>query len=182
MQNFTKILSDIDVVPLLRQLEQNPQLWNIDDSWTRGKVGSSIYETDNIVLRFNKSSVPGLNDWDKGAFSILDTAQKIIFDVMRAIPGEHLGKVIITRLQPGEVIKPHIDRMPPGMAPYFQRYQIPLSVAAGVIFHCGDEQLYMEPGHAYWFDNQIMHSVVNESNETRISMLTDIRPFGGTPS
>ena len=177
MKNFRQILSGIDVAPLLGQIEQNPQLWNIDDAWTKGKVGAAIYETDNIVLRYNKSSRPGLNDWDKPAFAILNEAQKIIFDVMRAIPGEHLGKVVITRLRSGDVIEPHIDRMPPGFPIYFQRFQIPLAAAPGVTFHCGDEHLYMEPGCAYWFDNQVMHSVANESGEDRISMLTDIRPF-----
>ena len=139
MKNFRQILSGIDVAPLLGQIEQNPQLWNIDDAWTKGKVGAAIYETDNIVLRYNKSSRPGLNDWDKPAFAILNEAQKIIFDVMRAIPGEHLGKVVITRLRSGDVIEPHIDRMPPGFPIYFQRFQIPLAAAPGVTFHCGDE-------------------------------------------
>lgn len=177
VSHFHRILSNINVLQLLDQLRGNPQLWNVDDSWTGGKVGSAVYNTDNIVLRYNKSSVTGLNDWSKPAFSILSAAQPIIFDLMRAIPGEHLGKVIITRLRAGEKIDWHIDHMPPGIPPYFQRYQIPLSIFPGVTFHCGNEVLCMEPGTAWWFNNQITHAVFNDSSEDRISMLTDIRPF-----
>jgi aspartyl/asparaginyl beta-hydroxylase (cupin superfamily) len=85
--------------------------------------------------------------------------------------------VIITRLAPGETIDWHIDQMPPGIPPYFERYQIPLHVPPKVRFVVGDEALYMEPGTAWWFDNQTMHAVFNDSDEDRISMLTDIRPF-----
>jgi Aspartyl/Asparaginyl beta-hydroxylase len=177
LRNFRQVMSGIDPDPLLRQIEQNPQLWSQETEWTHGKVGSAIYKTDNIVLRYNRSSAPGLNDWDKPAFSTLSEAQPIILDLMRAIPGEHLGKVVITRMRPKEAIESHIDLMPPGISPYFQRYQIPLSVDPGVVFYCGGEQLWMEPGMAWWFDNQAMHGVVNWSGEDRISMLTDIRPF-----
>ena len=175
--NFRQVHFNIDVEPLLVQLRGNPQLWNLDDSWSHGKQGSAIYDVDTIVLRYNKSSVPGLNDWSRPAFNTLSAAQSIIFDLMRAIPGEHLGKVLITRLRAGEKIDWHIDHMPPGIPQYFQRYQIPLSVADGVRFAVGDEELYMKPGTAWWFDNQTTHAVFNDSSEDRISMLTDIRPF-----
>ena len=177
MSHFRQILSNINIEPLLSQLRGNPQLWNSDEAWTGGKIGSAIYNTDNIVLRYNKSSVPGLNDWSRAAFNLLSAAQDIIFDVMRALPGEHLGKVIITRLRAGEKIDWHIDHMPPGIPQYFQRYQIPLSVAPGVRFVVEDEELFMPPGTAWWFDNQKSHAVFNDSAEDRISMLTDIRPF-----
>jgi hypothetical protein len=176
--NFRQVLSDIDVAPLLHQISDNPQLWNTDESWSKYKNNAVIENVENIVLRYNKSSLPGLNDWDKKAFGILSAAQKIIFDLMRAIPGEHLGKVLITRLRPGEIIRDHIDTWPVvGTKPYFQRYQIPLAVASGVIFKVLDEELHMRPGEAWWFDNQAMHSVINNSDEDRISMLADIRPF-----
>jgi hypothetical protein len=172
---FQQILSDIDVQPLRAQLADHEELWNSDDTWTKGKP--LLGATTTIVLRYNKSSVSGLNDWNRPAFKMLSEAVKIIFDVMHAIPGEHLGKVMISRLHPGEKIDWHIDRMPPGITPYFQRYQIPLQVAEGVRFCVEDEDQYMAPGTAWWFDNQRMHAVFNDSSEDRVSMFTDIRPF-----
>lgn len=177
MKNFRQILSGIDVAPLLAQLAEHPKLWRTQTEWTAKKLESPIYETENIVLRYNKSSQPYLNDWDRSAFHVLTAAKDIIFAVMAAIPGEHLGKIVITRLKPGEKIDTHIDSMPPGIPLYFERYQIPLQVEKGVWFHCGDEKLYMKPGEAWWFNNQLPHAVFNDSKTDRISMLTDIRPF-----
>jgi hypothetical protein len=42
------------------------------------------------------------------------------------------------------------------------------------------EELYMEPETAWWFDNQRMPAVFNDSDTDRISMFADTRPFGGT--
>jgi hypothetical protein len=172
MKYFTKIQDNIDVQPLLDQLKQHPHLWNASDQWSAGKINSAIEKVDNIVLRYNKSP-----DWNKPAFSILSEAQTIIFDLMRAIPGEHLGKVLITRLRAGQIIDDHIDMMPLGIPPYYQRYQIPLDVKPNVVFHCGDEHVEMRSGESWWFNNQVTHSVHNNSDEDRISMLCDIRPF-----
>ena len=193
MKNFRKVLSGIDVQSLLRQLQDHPDLWGKDTEWTRkkGARAEAIYNEENIVLRYLTLGM-GLDrrlflfeegrdrdNWTRPAFHVLTAAQPIVFDLMRAVPGEHLGHVIITRLPPGGKITPHIDRWPTVVAgpPYWQRHQIPLSAAPGVTFHCGGEHLYMEPGCAYWFDNQVLHSITNESGEDRISMLVDIRPF-----
>lgn len=80
-------------------------------------------------------------------------------------------------MRPGEVIEPHIDYLPPGYPLIYKRYQIPLLAKPGVRFICGDEELYMKPGYIYWFDNQVTHSVHNNSDEDRISMRVDLRPF-----
>lgn len=178
MKNFRKVLSGIDTAPLLQQIADHPELWNSDEEWRNAKQTTVLYAVNNIILRGVRRTPPGQSpQWDRKAFSVLYTAQPIVMDVLRAIPGEHLGNVAISRMAPGEVIAPHIDQMPPGIPRYYQRYQIPLSVKPGVEFHCGDEQLFMEPGNAYWFNNGIMHSVVNGSAADRIIMRVDIRPF-----
>jgi len=172
MKNFVRLQTGIDVQPLLHQIAEYPNLWNASDQWSAGNVKPAIEAVDNIVLRYNRSP-----DWNKPAFWLLSAAQKIIFDLMRVIPGEHLGKVLITRLRPGQTIPDHIDIMPPGIPLYYHRFQIPLNVKPGVVFRCGEEQLEMRPGEAWWFNNQLLHSVHNNSDHDRISMLCDIRPF-----
>jgi hypothetical protein len=102
----------------------------------------------------------------------------IVNEVVRAVRGVDQGKVIITRLRAGDVVPEHVDHMPPGLPVYWNRYQIPLSADPDVISRCGDEQVFMEPGHAWWFNNQLPHSV-GMSDKDRISILVDIR---GAPS
>ena len=190
MKNFHQILSGIDPGPLLTQLEAHPELWSFETEWTRKKRGSAIYNEENIVLRyltlgmgegarlFLYEEERDRDNWTRPNFHILDTAKPIVFGLMRAVPGEHLGHVIITRLPPGEKITPHTDQWHPAAgAPYWQRYQVPLRADPGVWFYCGDERLYMEPGNAYGFNNQVEHGVANDSCADRISMIVDIRPF-----
>lgn len=188
VKNFRLVMSGIDVQPLLDQVAAHPTLWNADDAWTRAKGHDCVlYAMNDIILRYMDPTPSHLpKRYNREAFTLLHAAQRIVLDLMRAVPGDALGKVIISRMVPGEVIKPHIDLMPlinphvPSLGripPSYQRYQIPLHVKPGAVFQCGDEKLYMEPGTAWWFDNQIIHSVANDSNEDRISMLCDIRPF-----
>jgi hypothetical protein len=169
LSNFRKVLSGIDISPLLNQVLAHPNLWNTDDSWTRNKPNSVLYATDNIVLRYNSGQV-----WNRSSLFILTEVRPIIDALMQAIPGEVLGKILISRMTPGQTIAPHIDYWPAPGAPFYQRYQIPISVSPACIFRCGDEDLFMEPGNAYWFNNQVEHSVINNSSDVRISMLTDI--------
>src|SRR6185437_16688397 len=104
MRHFRKVTDRLNPEPLLRQLAAQPQLWNQGlEAWKQRKQGSALYDTDGvIILRDNKSSAPGLNDWSKPVFSVLSAAQDLLLDVMRAIPGEHLGKIVISRMKPGE--------------------------------------------------------------------------------
>lgn len=181
MRNFRRVMIGIDVSSLLALVEAHPELWNSDEVFQAAKGPDNVlYATENMVLRYTDQGplhMPKRHNrphfWPE--------AQKIVFDLMHAVRGEHLGPVVISRMRPGEIIKPHIDQMPPGVLPFVQRYQIPLAASHGVHFICGDEDVVMEPGEAWWFDNQAMHSVVNHSDYDRISLRCDIRPFGGDP-
>lgn len=182
MRNFSCVLSNIDPAPLMMQLTDHPELWNNDSTLREDKANTVLYALNNISLRRIKSipeqragSGPPFINFE--AFDILWSAKDIVFELMHQLHGEILSQVVISRMRPGEVIEPHIDRLPPGYPLIYQRYQIPLSVKRGVRFICGDEELFMEPGNAYWFDNQVTHSVHNDSSEDRISMRVDLRPF-----
>jgi hypothetical protein len=173
MQNFKEILDNIDVNPLLKQLSEHQELWDTNSAWTRDKDASSVTKTiENITLRMNQSP-----DWNKPAFNVLNAAIPITFDLMRAVPGELLGKVVILRLKPGAVVKPHRDTMPAGCERVYERYQVPLQCDPTVKFNCGEDSEYLPPGKAFWFESRNVHSMINTSNTDRISILIDIKPF-----
>lgn len=174
-------MSGIDIAPLLAQVRAHPELWDIDDIWTRNKPNSAIYGVSNIVLRWNK-----IVDGDKESFSILWEARSIVDGIVDACGADFLGKVLITRLRPGQNINPHIHVSPRGVPRVYHTFQVPLSVAPGCVFGCADEdprdsglweenQIHMEPGNVYWFENTVSHWVTNNSDQERISMLMDIR-------
>ena len=144
-------------------------------------------------LRYNKFE-PGDDFVDKVCASIdvvdypgwhaLPAAHPFVFGLMTRVKGVHLGRVMITRVAPGIAIPPHSDRIEeaetqfPDRVPsaiYYDRYHVVLASALGVVFRTGDESVYMAPGEAWWFNNNIPHEVINNSATDRIHLICDIR-------
>jgi hypothetical protein len=173
MSNFRRVLTDIDVRPLLGQVANHSKLWNTNSSRT-SVVSTVHYAVDDIILRFPGK---GVENWNLSPFNALTEAQPIVFRLMGVVWGELLGRVVISRLPPGRTIPPHIDRLQNDRTMFYHRYQVPLASEPGVEFHIEDEQMFLEPGNAYWIANTKQHWVVNNSNAERISMIVDIRPF-----
>lgn len=171
-KHFKEVLPNINVQPLLRQINDHPELWNTDS--VRTSVAATVhYNVDDIILRYTGRG----ENWNSAALNILNEAQPIVFRLMARVWGELLGRVIISKLPPGKIIPKHKDRMPINAPMFYQRFQIPIVGEPGVEFHIEDEQLYLEPGKAYWIANTLDHWVINNSNRDRISMVVDIRPF-----
>lgn len=196
MRNFQQVAAGIDVLPLLHAIALQPQLWNANKTRT-WHPQSAHRVVDDILLRYNDydaergddfvervcSEIPVMN---LPAFAALPQAAPIVFGLMARVMGEHLGRVFISRMAPGVCIPPHTDRIAPAeeafpdkMPPavYYERYQVALKAAPGVVFRAGDETVFMEPGSIWWFDNCVEHEVLNHSQDDRISLVIDIRPF-----
>jgi hypothetical protein len=195
MRHFQLIATGVDPLPLLHAIALQPQLWNADRTRT-WHPQSAHRVVDDILLRYNEFN-PDTDDFvervcseltavNKPAWALLPQATPIIFALMARLNGEHLGRVFISRMAPGICIPPHTDRIAPaeeafpGKIPpavYYERYQIALKAHPGVLFRAGDETVFMEPGTIWWFDNCVEHEVVNHSQDDRISLVVDIRPF-----
>jgi hypothetical protein len=194
MRNF-QFIATIDPLPLLHAVTLRPDLWNSNTTRTH-HAQSAHRVVDDILLRYNAfdpatddfveavcSEIPSVN---MPAFAALPQAVPIVFGLMARVMGEHLGRAFISRMAPGVCIPPHTDRIleaerqfpdkvPPAV--YFSRYQIALKASPGVVFRAEDEEVFMEPGTIWWFNNEVVHEVRNHSAEDRISLVVDIRPF-----
>lgn len=191
MRNF-QFIGNAETLPLFHAVQRQPELWNANRMRTTHKA-SPHTQVDDILLRFidlngygesgeygseeekklTKAALDQHESINYSAFSKLPQARKIIFDLMRTVEGERLGRVIITRLPPGKIISPHIDSG--DHAAYFDRYHCILQNENGSLFRAGNETICMGAGQVWWFDNSIEHEVVNNSSEDRITMIVDIR-------
>jgi len=192
MRNFLKIAENIDVLPVLHEIAAQPELWNQYTVRTFHQQ-SAHRDLDDIVLRYNPFD-PRTDDFVEAVCSRIDVvnypamarlplARQLVMNLMARVQGEHLGRVFISRIRPGGGIPLHSDRIPPAEeafpdrippAVYYDRYHLVLQDAPGTVFQCGGEQLYMPPGTAWWFNNQLDHLVVNNSAEDRIHLVVDI--------
>lgn len=186
MDNFLRIGQGIDTTPLLLAITRRPELWR-EDTYLRDYPQGPFADVESIMLRFPVKRVAETEEElknanslydqheniDYPAYKLLPEARSIVMQIMHAVGGERLGRVMINKIRPGGRIFPHADT--PSHAEYYSRFHCVLLSRPGVEFRCGEEKVYMEQGSVYWFNNKLEHAVENNSAEDRIHMIVDVR-------
>lgn len=186
MNNFQKLATNVNVLPLLLAIKRRPELWKVD-SYLRDYPQGPFGDVESIILRFPPISVHETEEElknhlstfdqhenvDRPEYKTLHEARDLIMPLMTMVQGERLGRCIINKIQPGGRIYPHADT--PAHAEYYSRFHIVLQSSPGVVFISGDEQAYMEQGSIWWFNNKLEHEVINNSGEDRIHLVVDVR-------
>lgn len=175
MQHIMRIGQGINVMPLALQLKRNPELWNVDRARTATE-GSPHREVDDIWARYAADPADGNSPHDSvwyPAYRILPSLREIVFGLMGLVSGERLGGVLITRVPPGATVKPHRDTG--WHAEYYDKFAVQIESHQQQAFCYGDGHLVTAPGDIYWFDNQQVHWVINDSPVDRITLIVCIR-------
>lgn len=174
MRHFLKIGEQVDVVPILAALASRPDLWNVNDLRT-AYPNSPHAEVDDIWVMFNDVTGDVVNDIQAHPFPAWSElpVKDLVLNLMRRVGGVQLGRVIISRLAPGNSIGAHVDQGAP--ATFYQRYHIVLQSLPGCITRSGEEVIQMSGGEAWWFDNRAEHEVINNSADDRIVVVVDVR-------
>lgn len=175
MKHFLCIAGGIDVIPALRELALQPELW--DQNTLRTKHSNTAHgEVNDIWLWFNDTSadvVDAIQTHPFPAWQRLPSLRQMVLDLIRRVDGVQLGRVMVTRLRPGKAITPHVDGGAP--ATFYTRYQIALQSLPGAVFRCENEEVSFRSGEVWWVNNRVEHSVVNNSADDRIVCIVEIR-------
>lgn len=180
MKNLLRLAGGVNVMPLMVQIQRQPELWKAD-TYLRDYPQGPFEDVETIFLRFPPASVTELERstkdqhecvWMDGMLH-LPAARPLIFALMGQVEGERLGRVMINKIRPGGRIFPHADT--PVHAQYWERFHYVLQSAPGVVFRVGEELVHMQTGEAWWFQNLIEHEVINNSAEDRLHLIIDIR-------
>lgn len=186
MRNFLKIADGVDVFPLVHALQRNQDLWDqhkyrttyentphkdVSDIWLRFSDVGKVSDPSNLSPVINDSA-PVWYD----AIQKLPQVKQLIADLMYRVGAYEVGRVLITRLEPGGVILPHADTS----GDYVHlgdiaRYHIVLQGLPGSLFRCGDETVCMQTGEVWRFNAHEVHEVANNSSDDRIHLLVDLR-------
>lgn len=178
MSNFLRIAWGIDVIPALREIAVNSDLWNQNNLRTTHPQ-SPHTQVDDIWLWFNRihanpaETIDDIQTYPYPAWDRLKSLRSMVLDLIRRVDGVQLGRCIVTRMKPGAVITPHVDEGTP--ASFYTRYQIALQSRPGCKFTSGDESETFQSGEVWWVNNREFHGVVNNSAEDRIVCIVDIR-------
>lgn len=188
MKNFQLIDSRVDVVPLKLALQRQPELWNqfgrrttfdntphgkTEDIWCRYRDISDLDTEEKYKANISKPHFPV---WYP-AWHRLPQLRSIVFGMMARVSGEHLGGIFITKIPPGESVLPHSDS---GWHPEFYntKLYLPIQTNKECVFYCGDEEVTMLDGDIWRVDNTKEHSVVNNGNDDRMTLIVCIRCEG----
>lgn len=182
MRHFQQIAAGVDVGPLLLDLRCNPQLWNAHTARTVGD-DSPHREVDDIWLRFRNWSEltsraafaePFVPQFYPGWYR-LPNLRPLVFAVMTRLAAVQLGVVLITRIPPGGQAAPH-DDCGRWAAEFFNvKVALPLATNASCYNTCEKEIVTMQAGDAWIFENQVIHSTVNNGETERITLLISAR-------
>ena len=168
-----KLYEGLDFMPALVELSQSKAWGTIP--FRTSYEGSAHKEVEDIVLRYPILEEPedafdAISCIPYDPWYDLPEIRKIVFDTMRAFEGVQLGKVVVTNLPAGGKIRPHIDE---GVAnEVYTRLQ--LNLFGECEFTVGEETVTMKGGELWVFDNQLEHSVVNNTDKERVALIIDI--------
>jgi hypothetical protein len=180
MKHLFRLAQGINMTPLMAEIQRQPDLWKAD-TYLRDYPQGPFEDVQTIFLRFPPASVSEMEReakdphecvWMDGALH-LPAARPLIFSLMQTVQGERLGRVMLNKIRPGGRIFPHADT--PVHAQYWSRHHYVVQSAPGVVFKVGDEQVHMQNGECWYFDNQQVHEVLNNSGDDRIHLVIDIR-------
>jgi hypothetical protein len=170
------INSGWDVERLTINLLDHPEYWNRYDFRKKAYAHTDM---SDIWVRYNdpKNIGPKFNDehesvWYPIAWEVPEL-QSLSRDVLRYVNGTQLGGVLVTRIPPGGMVKPHIDYG--WHARYYDKFALQLKAEVGQAFCFEDEVLQPETGDLYTFDNSKLHWVVNDSPVDRVTMIICIK-------
>lgn len=93
-----------------------------------------------------------------------------ILEIMQALDSTW-GRSRLMGLDPGAEVPEHVD-----INYYWRthlRIHIPVITNPGVLFHCGEETVHMEPGECWTFDSFRQHRVENRGSERRVHLVVD---------
>ena len=173
MRYFYKLAENVEVLPIMAAIARQPALWDNDDC-RKSFENSPHTQVHDILLRFGTKDGDDLEATDTDLMSKLPRAKEIVLNIMRLVGGSRLGRVVITKVEPGKKIAPHSDVLG-AYSKYYTRYHLVLQGMPGSLFNCGDETVQMMTGDLWWFDASSEHSVMNNSRDDRIHLLIDVR-------
>jgi hypothetical protein len=173
MNRIRKVGEGMNVQPLFEALQAHPELWDQTPDRT-APAHSPHHDLHDIYIRYGENPLdaqPHESLWYPAA-SILPV-KDLIFDLMYAMRGERLGGVLITRIPPGKMCKPHRDGG--WHAGYYEKFGIQIQSAPGQAFCFEGESLETKPGDVFWFDNAYTHWVTNDTPHDRITLIVTLK-------
>jgi hypothetical protein len=177
MSHFRLIAKDLDVAPLLAQVDANPDLWGSRSQ--RQKETSPHRDASDIWLRYMQPSLIGQHDISQPHISVwypeatrLSAVRGLVRALCQHLGGPlELGGILMTRIPAGKEVYWHNDRGPWHAEHFDLKVWLPLRANEQCINHVEDEQMVWRVGEAWHHSNMLDHRVQNLGDCERICLI-----------
>lgn len=150
---------------------------------SKAKVGNTNLDTRALMLKYKSAASigNGFVNYEKNDAETLSKLKPILDNIVSDIKNFYgyenlkLTNVIFTELRKGGIIPEHVDEGK--MLTSNHRIHIPIISHPDVKFVLDHKDYYLEPGHGYEINNQIIHEVRNESDIDRVHMIIDLKEW-----
>lgn len=184
--SFIKIAENIDVKPLVEELNSKPALWG-EITERQFAPGSPHRDTQSIFIRGPKERTldaifNAIETVDYPACFKIESLDNIMTSFCKLVEPKSIGRILIVNLFAGGMIQPHADEG--AYADHYDRFHLSLQSEAGNLFystHVKDERglcvhgemVHMRAGELYCFNHKREHWLHNQSALGRIHLIID---------
>ena len=165
-------LGAVDIAALRAAVLAIPEeVWDAENAAKPNRF-EALDRTRHIVLRF----VDDVNDWrashDRPSWAAWSA---LLLPVMRQATAAYgyaraeYPRVMLARMAPGGVIKPHVDANPSAKWPH--KIHVPVTTNPGVVSFFGGRERHFRTGEAVEVDNLGPHWVRNGGDTDRIHLI-----------
>lgn len=181
MADIRIIKTGINVSKIKKQLEEFDDDWNSQKSIENSsQLDPHEYIVRTGVLQLVMGAVNHPSEFVSNTELCVRTpAYEHHTEVIRFIK-RHFHKFSrcgFLSLPVGEIVGTHIDEG----TYYLTKDRYHLSIQGRYKYHCGDDEVIVEPGTLLWFDNKKPHGTVNVGDETRITFVFDVPHHKSNP-
>ena len=167
-----RALGPVDVASLRAAVLAIPEaVWNAENADKPNRF-EALDRTRHIVFRF----VDDTRDWRRSHDRPLWSAWRdLLWPVLQqatrpyGYANAEFPRVMLARMAPGGVIKPHVDANPAAQWPH--KIHVPLLTNPGVGFLVGDRVYHFPEGEAVEVNNLGIHAVRNDGSTDRVHLI-----------
>lgn len=181
MKYFARVHEGLPVAPILAEMEASSELWGQQAART-GEQGPMAGTSDIWLRYFPRETLKEPADYLREgrcefypAWHALPSIQPVAMALMGMSNGVELGGCLISRIPPGGEVATHTDGAAWSARYYNRKFYCILAANPECLNVTLDEQVVMQPGEIWAFDNLVPHSVHNRGTTDRINLIISLR-------
>jgi mannose-6-phosphate isomerase-like protein (cupin superfamily) len=182
MRNFRLLHTGLDVAPILAELDAVPEWGQYAERKERDGTAHGALEADLWIRYFPRETLREPEDYNRPGQCVfypvwdkLPSMHRLVWGLVASQRAVEIGGILCTRLPSGGRIKRHSDADAWHAQRYNRKCYVVLQANSRCIVECDGEEQVFRDGEIFEFDNTRPHSMTNEGNDMRTTLIICLR-------